>query len=123
MAPLSRGNVTIRSWDAKVTPVINPNACNSSTDRQVAVAAFKRIRQMAQTPELAEVLVEGEYFPGYSVQSDEEILAFLEDSAMAYYHAGGSCAMGDVSKKNGNAVVDSQARVIGVQGLRVVDAS
>lgn len=55
-APLSRGNVTIRSADTTTTttdpPVINPNVLTSPTDRQVAVASYKRIRQMFQSSEM-----------------------------------------------------------------------
>lgn len=54
-APLSRGNVTIRSADTTTTtdpPVINPNVLTSPTDQQVAVASYKRIRQMFQSSEM-----------------------------------------------------------------------
>ena len=47
--------------------------------------------------------------------SDEEIMAFVRQVSQTVYHACSTCAMG--------AVVDSELRVYGHQGLRVVDAS
>ena len=123
VAPLSRGNVTIRSADTTDPPVINPNVLTSPTDQQVAVASFKRIRQMFHSSEMAPVLIGDEYFPGSSVRSDEEVLENIRENGVAYYHAGSSCAMGNPNAPNTKAVVDSRARVIGVKGVRVVDAS
>ena len=123
VAPLSRGNVTIRSADTNDLPVINPNILTSPTDQQVAVASYKRIRQMFQSSEMAPVLIGEEYFPGSSVQTDEELLENIKENGVAYYHAGGSCAMGNPNVPDSKAVVDAKARVIGVNGLRVVDAS
>jgi len=62
-----------------------------------------------------------EYFPGPAVQSDEQILDTIRNSVMTVYHAACTCRMGRLDDPN--AVVDSSAPVIGVQGLRVVDAS
>ena len=62
-----------------------------------------------------------EVFPGLNVTSDKDILAIVMESASSIDHAAGTCAMG--KPNDPNAVVDSHARVIGVEGLRVVDAS
>ena len=123
VAPLSRGNVTINSADTNEPPVINPNILTSPTDQQVAVASYKRIRQMFQSSEMAPVLIGDEYFPGSSIRSDEELLENIKENGVVYYHAGSSCAMGNPNAPNTKAVVDSKARVIGVMGVRVVDAS
>ncbi len=123
VAPLSRGNVTISSADTNDSPLINPNILTSPTDQQVAVASYKRIRQMFQSSEMAPVLIGEEYFPGSSVQTDEELLENIRENGAVYYHAGGSCAMGNPNALDSKAVVDTRARVIGVKGVRVVDAS
>ena len=123
VAPLSRGNVTINSADTNEPPVINPNILTSPTDQQVAVASYKRIRQMFQSSEMAPVLIGDEYFPGSSIRSDEELLENIKENGVVYYHAGSSCAMGNPNATHTKAVVDSKARVIGVMGVRVVDAS
>lgn len=119
IAPLSRGNVTIASADTADLPVISPNWLSHPADVQVALAAFKRARQIFQN--MAAVTIGPEKLPGPSVRTDDDILAFIRQSASELYHASATCAMGRAG--DGNAVVDSRARVFGVSGLRVVDAS
>ncbi|GFF99856.1 alcohol dehydrogenase [acceptor] [Aspergillus udagawae] len=124
VAPVSLGNVTIQSADTRDPPVINTNTLGSPTDQQVAIAAFKRLREIFEAPELAPVRLGDEYFPGkHSVRTDAEILQFIQQNGLAFYHAGSSCAMGDPEAVNSTAVVDSKARVIGINGVRVVDAA
>lgn len=97
MAPVSRGNLTIRSASMHDAPVINPNIFTSRTDQQVAVAAFKRMRQMLAQPEMAPILVGDEYYPGKSVvpagEAEEDVLRWLRDAASVYYHAGATCRL------------------------------
>lgn len=120
-ASLSRGNVTISSADASVPPVINLGWLSDphNTDAQVAVAAFKRIRQAWAS--IPSILIGDEVAPGPAVSTDAEILAYIRASASTIYHAAATCAMGN--NPSAGAVVDSSARVFGVQGLRVVDNS
>jgi choline dehydrogenase len=120
-APLSRGNVTIGSADITTPPVINMAWLTdpASADAQVAVAAIKRMREAFSA--IASITLGQEVAPGPSVQSDADILAYIRSACVTLYHAGATCAMG--KKGDPNAVVDSQARVFGVQGLRVVDLS
>ena len=75
VAPVSRGNVTIASADTNVLPIISPNWLESDTDKQVAVAAFKRARAAFASSALQEVVIGEEYFPGSEVETDEQILA------------------------------------------------
>ena len=62
-----------------------------------------------------------ELYPGEEAQSDEDILEFLRERAETIYHPIGTCKMG--SDDDAMAVVDSQLKVRGIEGLRVVDAS
>jgi len=55
------------------------------------------------------------------VSSDADILALIKKSVSSVFHASGTCAIGKASDKN--AVVNSNANVIAVNELRVVDAS
>ena len=121
VAPLSRGTVSIGSADTSDLPVIDPKWLDHPVDKAVAIAAFKRTRELWHSPSLNKVTIGEEYFPGRAVQSDEEILQFLKRSFSTINHGCCTCAMGRV--EDPNAVLDSQARVIGVDGLRVVDAS
>jgi len=60
-------------------------------------------------------------FPGLNISTGAQILNLIGESGAASYHASCTCAMG--LPFNPNAVLNSNARVYGVQGLRVVDAS
>ena len=59
--------------------------------------------------------------PGADVQSDDEIDAWVKDNVETAYHPSCTCKIGD--KNDPNAVVDPDCKVIGVEGLRVVDSS
>lgn len=122
VAPLSRGTVSINSADAADPPLINPNYLTHPSDVAVLTAGFKRARQAFASKTMRAVLTDPvEYYPGPQVQSDAQIEAFLRANAFYFYHAAGTCRMG--RRDDPNAVVDSKAKVIGVEGLRVVDAS
>ena len=121
VAPLSRGTVTINSSDTNVLPLINPNWLSSPTDQEVAVAAFKRAREFAATPAMQKIIIGEEAFPGPQVKTDADLLQLIRESFNTVYHASGTCKMGKVGDEM--TVVDSRAKVIGVEGLRVVDAS
>ncbi len=122
-APLSRGTVDIESADMSEHPVINPNWLTHPTDQAVAVAGFKRARQLFQTEAMSPIIIGPEYFPGVglSVETDAQILDFIRQSFSTVFHASCTCAMGRAS--DAYAVVDSKARVFGVKNLRVVDAA
>lgn len=122
VAPQSRGTITLASADTKDKPLINPNWLTSTTDQAVAVAAYKRVRQAFASKAMAPVLADPtEYFPGPAVQTDAQILATIQNTVHTVYHASCTCKMGQASDPM--AVVDNRARVFGVSGLRVVDAS
>ncbi|PYH93936.1 GMC oxidoreductase [Aspergillus ellipticus CBS 707.79] len=121
IAPTSRGNVTIISGDTDDLPIINPNWLATKTDQEVAVAVYRRVREAFHSRGMAPIVVGDEYFPGNQVQSDEEILEVIKNTVMPIFHASCTCKMG--IRNDTMAVVDSQAKVFGVDGLRVVDAS
>jgi choline dehydrogenase-like flavoprotein len=122
VAPRSRGTVKLRSADTKDLPAINPNWLTDPTDISVALATYKRLRQVFATKAMSGVLADNkEYYPGPAVQTDDQILQTIRQSVMTIWHAACTCRMG----KQGDpmAVVDKSAKVFGVTGLRVVDAS
>lgn len=122
VAPKSRGTVTLKSGSALALPEIDPRWLTHPADVAIAVAAFKRARAIAATPAMTSILADREeYFPGPKVQTDEQILAWIRKNLSMVWHAATTCRMG--RGDDPNAVVDAAARVIGVQGLRVVDAS
>ncbi|CDM35856.1 CAZyme family AA3 [Penicillium roqueforti] len=121
ITPMSRGNVTLKSADTSDLPVINPNWLDDEADQEVAIAMFKRIRQAFQSEAMQPVVIGEEYNPGPHVHSDDQVLEFIKNNVMTLWHPSCTCKMG--TSDDDMAVVDSQARVYGVDGLRVVDAS
>ncbi|KAJ5431662.1 Glucose-methanol-choline oxidoreductase [Penicillium cf. griseofulvum] len=121
VAPTSRGNVTIRSSNTADAPVINPNWLETGTDQRVAVAAYRRVREAFRSQAMASVIIGQEYFPGEGYETDAELLDIIKSTVMTIYHAACTCKIG--IQNDSMAVVDSRARVFGVAGLRVVDAS
>ena len=122
VATLSKGTVSISSSDASDLPIIDPNWLSHPADKAVAIAAFKRTRDIWEADDMAEVRIGEEYFPGkQDVSTDEEIWHFIQQSFSTIFHASCTCRMGKAGDPT--AVVDARSRVFGVQGLRVVDAS
>lgn len=124
LTPLSRGNVSISSASMSDPPLISPNWLTHPTDQEVAIATIKRGREFFNTTAIAPILIGDELSPGQDLpfrSTDEEILTYLQKNFGFNWHASCTCKMGRVD--DDMAVVDSKARVIGVNGLRVVDAS
>ena len=120
VSPLSRGNVTIRSGDTSDLPIVSPNWLTSPVDQDLAIAAFQRLRQIASTNATAPAIIE-EVYPGSNCTSRDDILEFVKNAGMTVWHGSATCKMGMASDPM--AVIDAQARVFGVEGLRVVDNS
>ncbi|KAI0481328.1 glucose-methanol-choline oxidoreductase [Xylariaceae sp. FL0804] len=119
-APQSTGNVTISSALMSDKPLINPNYMSAQADVDVMVAAFRRVREMVTSTSLADIII-SEFLPGPSVQTDDEIFAYMELALSPMSHAHATNAMGKYSDPN--AVVGTTGKVYGVNGLRVIDAS
>lgn len=118
VASTSRGNMTIQSASNDVPPVISPNWIMDKADQEMAVRGIRRARQISNA--LGNNL--GEVEPGPAVQTDDQILKWIQQKSLSViHHCTALCAMG--RPNNTMAVVDSKARVYGVQGLRVIDSS
>ncbi len=120
LRPTSRGSVHIDSADARKPPLIAPNYLATEADRKVAVDSIRLTRRIVAAPALARYHPE-EMLPGSALQSDAELAQAAADIGTTIFHPVGTCRMGRAA--DSDAVVDSQLRVIGVEGLRVVDAS
>ncbi|MBD2524709.1 GMC family oxidoreductase [Nostoc sp. FACHB-133] len=116
--PQNIGSVSLRSPDPKNTPVIRLNYLQSQSDVQKLVAGVKLMRQLFQTSAFDEFRGR-EVAPGADVTDDVALEAYIRETCGTVFHPIGTCKMGTDSM----AVVDSQLRVYGVEGLRVVDAS
>lgn len=121
VAPSSRGTVTLASNDTDILPIVQPNWLSTEADAQTVVAMYRRMREAWHSAAMVPIVIGEEYFPGPKVQTDAEILAVIRQTVMTIYHAACTCKMG--TRNDSMAVVDHRARVFGVSGLRVVDAS
>lgn len=119
MHPTSRGYLSIKSADPSEPPEIHPNYLSTALDIQEMLEGSKLLRQLAAAPAFSDI-IDREITPGVEVQSDEALLEDVKNRAGTVFHPVGTCQMGPDPK---SAVVDSQLRVHGVAGLRVVDAS
>ncbi|HEX7939614.1 MAG TPA: GMC family oxidoreductase N-terminal domain-containing protein [Gemmatimonadaceae bacterium] len=118
LRPESRGTIRIKSADPAVYPAIVPNYLADPLDREVAVAGLKWGRRIAAQPALSR-WIDHEILPGANVGDDDALLSYARVGGSTIYHPVGTCQMGHGPQ----AVVDPQLRVLGVEGLRVVDAS
>lgn len=116
--PQARGTVRLKSADPRELPAIRLNLFDNEADFATARAGLRMARAIYATEPMAG-LIAGETIPGADVQSDEAIDAHIRATAGTTQHPVGTCAMG----AGPNAVVDPELRVLGVEGLRVVDAS
>lgn len=116
VAAQSRGNVTIQSAEMQMPPLINPNWFTAQADRDLMVAGFKRARAALESSAMAPVLIGDEFFPGNSTQTDEQIIAYLEQQINPVSHAFGTCKMSNSSDPA--AVVDSKGLVFGVKNRK-----
>ncbi len=118
LRPRSRGQVRLASPDPFAPPAIDPNFLAEPDDLARLVRGFKLMRNILA--QLALAAHRGTELPASAnARSDTQIEQFIRDRADTIYHPVGTCRMGNAALD----VVDSQLRVRGVQGLRVVDAS
>lgn len=120
MRPTSRGAVTIKSKNPREHPKIKFNYLSTPEDVKEFRDAIKLTREIFAQKAFSEFRG-AEIAPGKDVSSDEKIDAFSRQMADSAYHPSCTCKMG--SPSDPLAVVDPRCRVIGLDGLRVVDAS
>ncbi|EDM70447.1 choline dehydrogenase [Roseobacter sp. AzwK-3b] len=116
----SRGSVTLRSADPGDDPVIRFNYMSHEDDWRDFRTCIRLTREIFAQQAFAPY-ARHEIQPGADVRSDDELDGFIREHAESAYHPCGTCRMG--RRDDPGAVVDSEARVIGVDGLRVADSS
>ncbi len=120
MRSKSRGRVALASSDPRVKPGIRFNYMSHPDDWTEMRACVRLTREIFAQPAF-ERFRGKELQPGAGVQTDEQIDAFIAQKVESAYHPCGTCKMGRVDDPW--AVVDAQTRVIGLEGLRVIDSS
>jgi len=116
--PKSRGSVKVVSSDVNVAPQIQFNYLAHQDDIEGFRACVRLTREIINQPGLDEYRGE-EIQPGLAIQTNEEIDEFVRSSVESAYHPSCSCKMGEDEM----AVVNSETKVHGIEGLRVVDSS
>ena len=91
VAPLSRGNISTSSADSADPPLINPNWLTHPADQELAIAAFRRIRELMDTDSMRRVLVGSEIVPGRNITTDRDILKSIKNNGIQSFHASGTC--------------------------------
>ena len=118
LRPESRGSVHIQDNDVASHPRIRFNFLSESIDRQCMIAGVRKMREIIDTDSMANL--RGDWIkPTPEVQTDEQILDWVKQTAETAYHPVGTCKMGT----DPAAVVDPNLRVHGLGGLRIADGS
>jgi choline dehydrogenase-like flavoprotein len=124
MRPKSRGSVTLASDNPMAAPLINPNFLADPDDMRRMVQGFKQMRTILSQPALTGFRGQ-ELATTANAKTDAQIEAVIRNYGDTIYHPVGTCRMGPLEGPHAHAfnVVDSELRVHGMTGLRVVDAS
>ena len=120
MRSASRGSVRLKSADPADPPKILFNYMSQPEDWRDFRTAIRLTREIFGTDSMAG-FVDYEIQPGEGVDSDAALDAAIREHVESAYHPCGTCRMG--RRDDPGAVVDPQARVIGVEGLRLADSS
>ena len=116
--PESRGTIMAQSPDPLQYPAIRPNYLSAPSDLRVLISGIQQTRRIFAQPAMARY-TEEETVPGLGVHTDEHFADFARKNGTNVFHPVGTCKMGT----DPMAVVDPRITVIGVEGLRVIDAS
>lgn len=116
--PKSRGTITLRSNDPFDYPIIQPNYLENEDDLAVFVESVKFIRELTDKPSFRKV-IKSSIDPPAIIRTNPEIQMWLRDHIGTSWHYCGTCKMG----VDHYAVVNPELQVIGLDNVRVVDAS
>jgi choline dehydrogenase len=116
--PESRGWLRIQSPDPTKAPAMQPNYLSTQRDRDTIVAGLRVTRKIFATASMQRLCRE-EIYPGPKAQTDEDLLNHVRATAGTTFHQTSTCMMGPGPK----SVVDTDLKVKGLRGLRVIDAS
>ncbi|MGE2730776.1 GMC family oxidoreductase [Mycolicibacterium vaccae] len=126
LRPTSRGHVRMADANPLTHPKIMCNYLSTDADLEVAVRGLRMTRQIMAAPALARYQPE-EMLPGPQLVSDDDLQAAARELGTTIFHPVGTCAMGAFDTRglprSPATVLDTDCRVYGVAGLRVVDAS
>ena len=120
LRPRSRGTVRLASADPTAAPLIDPDYWAEPRDRTLAIEGLRMAREILRQPALKRFVL-AERLPGDALQTDAELFDFACAHAKTDHHPVGTCRIGPAN--DSTSVVTPDLRVIGLEGLRVADAS
>ncbi|MGE3992080.1 GMC family oxidoreductase [Pseudorhodoplanes sp.] len=118
LRPESRGYVRLKSGDANAAPIIVQNFLATQRDRELLRDGIRIARDVGSQQPLSKFTSKMAAPSGYS---DDELDEHINATGISVHHPVGTCKMG--AHSDSGAVVDGELRVMGLEGLRVVDAS
>lgn len=117
VAPKSRGEIKLRSADAKDRPIVDAQFLSHPDDVKALAFGIEVSREIGNSAAMKD-FVKREVAPAQKL-TGKAMEDFVRNGATTYFHQAGTCRMG----KDNEAVVDANLRVNGVQGLRIADSS
>ncbi|KAK6074218.1 GMC oxidoreductase [Seiridium cupressi] len=121
--PFSRGSTHMQSADPASSPILDPRFMTHPLDLELHARHVLLLEKIRDTPPLRELFKEGGrrlHNDGQKVETLEEAKEAVKNRFTSHYHVCGTAAMKPLES---GGVVDSNLRVYGVDGLRIVDAS
>ena len=120
LRPATRGTLELASADPAARPVMRPQFLEDRADVETLIRGLREARRILSMPALARYAGD-EVLPGATVESDDQIEAYIRANVGTTYHPVGTCKMGPAGDEM--AVADGELLVHGIDGLRVADAS
>jgi choline dehydrogenase len=117
--PTSRGEVNITSKDTRDNPKIKMNYLSTQEDRDIAAKSLKIVRKIMLETNVFKKYEPEEFRPGIHITNDEELVQAGSEHTQTIFHPVGTCKMGG----SDDSVVNDKLKVIGLENLRVIDAS
>ena len=120
LRPRSRGTIRLPDANPISAPLIDPNYWSDAHDREMAIKGLQVARDILSQPALRKY-VQNEVLPGRTVQTEQQLFDYACANAKTDHHPVGTCRMGPAH--DSASVVTPNLKLIGIEGLRVVDAS
>jgi choline dehydrogenase-like flavoprotein len=120
LRPRARGSLSLRSPNPADPPLVDPNYLGDAMDLRQLVEGLRIAREIAGAPPLRQALAR-ELLPGPDAQDDVALADYIRRTARTDWHPVGTCRMG--RRDDPMSVVSATLEVLGVQGVRVIDAS
>ena len=120
LRPRSRGSVRLASADPAAAPLIDPDYWADSRDRDLAIQGLRLAREIVRQTALKRFVM-AERLPGDALKTDADLFDYACAHAKTDHHAVGTCRIGPANHPA--SVVTPDLRLIGLEGLRVADAS